>query len=345
MEYNNINIINLVFKSFLLSNIKQHFQNIKNLSLSRLMLKLLSYKNIFKSLGSNKVKLGGYDNKTIVLIALLQDGNIVSAFADNTLNIYDTKSQKLIKTITIDNANILNALLILPYNKIAAGFFEGIINIYDAVDDYKLVETIITEIHIKIMKLLSNDKFACIGWVKKTAFIKIYDLNDSYKLLKIIENQNSLIGSLIYMDNYLFAYGIYSYNEDYSIRIWDFDSDRRIKVLGVFPEKLVLALLFIKKQNLLLSGFGNGIIMVWDVIGYECIKVIESQQELLSFILLPNGYFASAGKEIKIWDIKDFTCVNTLKGNNTRLIKSLLLLPDKRIAYSTAELMFFIWEY
>jgi hypothetical protein len=134
-------------------------------------------------------------------------------------------------------------------------------------------------------------------------------------------------------------------NEAYSIRIWDFDSDRRIKVLGVFPEKLVLALLFIKKQNLLLSGFGNDIIMVWDVIGYECIKVIESQKELLSFILLPNGYFASAGKEIKIWDIKDFTCVNTLKGNNTRLIKSLLLLPDKRIAYSTAELMFFIWEY
>jgi WD40 repeat protein len=85
--------------------------------------------------------------------------------------------------------------------------------------------------------------------------------------------------------------------------------------------------------------------MVWDVIGYECIKVIESQQELLSFILLPNGYFASAGKEIKIWDIKDFSCLNTLKGNNTLSIKSLLLMPDKRIAYSTEELTFSIWEY
>jgi WD40 repeat protein len=345
MEFNNINIINFVFKSFLLSNIKQHFQNIKNMPLSKLMLKLLSYKNIFKSLGSNKVELGGFDNKAIVLITLLQDGNIVSALDDNTLNIWDTKSQKLIKTITAENTSVLNSLLILPDNKIATGFFEGIIAVYNAVNDYKLLKTIITEFYIQFMKLLSNDKLACIGWVKKTAFIKIYDLNDSYKILKVIENQNCMTSSLIYMDNYLFAYGNYSplnvSNKAYSIRIWDFNSNMCVKVLAIFIEKLVLALLFIKKQNLLLSRFGNGVIMVWDVIGYECIKVIELQQELLSFILLPNGYFASAGKEIKIWDIKDFTCVNTLNGNNTRSIKSILLMPDKRIA----ELMFFIWEY
>jgi WD40 repeat protein len=213
MDYNNMNIINLVFKSFLLSNIKQHFQNIKNISLSKLMLKLLSYKNIYKSLGSNKVELRGYDNKAIILIALLQDGYIVSAFDDDTLNVWDTKSQKLIKTITAEGTSVLNSLHILPDNKIIASFFEGKITVYDAVDDYKLVKTIITEFYIQFMKLLSNDKLACIGWDKFTAFINIYDLNDSYKLLKIIENQNSRASSLIYMDNYLFAYGNYSFFE------------------------------------------------------------------------------------------------------------------------------------
>jgi WD40 repeat protein len=252
MEFNNINIINLVFKSFLLSNIKQHFQSIKNLSLSKLMLKLLNYKSIFKSLGSNKIEFGGFDNKAIFLIALLQDGNIILALVDNTLNIWDTKSQKLIKTITAENTSILNSLLILPDNKIAAGLFEGQIVVYDAVDDYKLLKTIITKFYIQFMKLLSNDKLACIGSENFTTFIKIYDLSDSYKLLKVIENQSCMTSSLIYMDNYLFAYGNYSLlnvsNESYSIRICDFTSNRCIKVLGTI--KLALALLFIEKQNL-----------------------------------------------------------------------------------------------
>jgi hypothetical protein len=95
------------------------------MSLSKLMLKLLSYKNIFKSLGSNKIELGGFDNKAIVLIALLQNGNIVMALDDNTLNIYDTKNQKLIKAIISDNKSVLNSLLILPDNKLPQIFLRA----------------------------------------------------------------------------------------------------------------------------------------------------------------------------------------------------------------------------
>jgi WD40 repeat protein len=334
MKLKNDNILKLILKSIPLLQIKYKFETINNISLTRMMLDLLSYENIFKAMRKNQTF--GEHKKWINFISLLPDGNIISASEDNILKIWDLKTNQLIKTIKDDS--FLMSLVVLPGNKIATCSWKGVIRIYET-QSYKLIKEIsVNDCYLDRVSLLSNGALACSGNSESDNIINIYDI-DHYKLIKVIGKTGKLRTPLIDLGDNRLAFGFSSS----WIKVWDYELNTKVCVLDT--TKPITSLLFIEGNSLLLSGSNDGIIMIWSTEDYNCVKMVETQQGMLkSLLLLPSGYFASAGREIKLWNVKNFECINTLQGHSETVI-SLLFLKDNRIGSASSELEFFIWDY
>jgi WD40 repeat protein len=94
----------------------------------------------------------------------------------------------------------------------------------------------------------------------------------------------------------------------------------------------VLTLLFIEKENILLSATYDYFIKVWDLERHQCIRTIHTPKGVVRyFLLLPCGNYASGSwdKKIRIWDIKTFKSVNSISQDNN--LMPMLLLKDLRI--------------
>jgi WD40 repeat protein len=104
-------------------------------------------------------------------------------------------------------------------------------------------------------------------------------------------------------------------------------------------------LLFIEKGNLLVTGT---IISLgfWDVTYSPPRRIHRITDVFVNCLsLLPNGYFASGGRNgnIKIWGSTTFQCINELFGSGYHIL-SILLLKDYRIV-SSSNSEISIWDY
>jgi WD40 repeat protein len=109
-----------------------------------------------------------------------------------------------------------------------------------------------------------------------------------------------------------------------------------------------VALIFVEKDNLLLTGTYDTIIKVWCLETFKCIKNVEIKIDgVYSFLLLPNRYLACGsyyGGKIMILDLSNYECVNILDEENKSTVESLKLLDDKRIISSSC-MKITIWNY
>jgi WD40 repeat protein len=85
----------------------------------------------------------------------------------------------------------------------------------------------------------------------------------------------------------------------------------------------VKALCFSAKDNVLLSGSFDKTIRFWDVENYECLKILETDYNPNSrILLLPNGYFIFGtfysepfrDDCFAIYDTRSYKCIKTLEG-------------------------------
>jgi hypothetical protein len=83
----------------------------------------------------------------------------------------------------------------------------------------------------------------------------------------------------------------------------------------------------------LLSG-GSGEIKMWNIKDFYCIKTIKVDRSNDYFLVLPNIFLVTGhSDQVKIWEIDTFTCVNVLTDSKERYITSLpFFSKDKRIA-------------
>jgi WD40 repeat protein len=91
MSISNENILWLILSSYMLISIKQIFDKTNNLTLNKILLKKLSYKNIFKTIGKANHILWGHIDYINKIIST-NNGNIISMSYDETFKIWDTKN-------------------------------------------------------------------------------------------------------------------------------------------------------------------------------------------------------------------------------------------------------------
>jgi hypothetical protein len=151
--FDNDNLLKLILSSLTLYKTSQLLNIITNKSLANIILRALSYKNIYNSMGQTHV-IPEMCNENITSLALLPNGNIMVA-TNKTCEVWDLCNQTRVKTLDAHRGSVVS----LQDGNIA----------------------IVSKYHIKVLN--PQDDFKCIG----STYVKGYSY---FRNLIILSNKN-----------------------------------------------------------------------------------------------------------------------------------------------------------
>jgi WD40 repeat protein len=330
INFENVNILWIIFQSFSLPKIKALSADITNPTLVKALLKILSFEKRLEKLAKVRKMLTGH-KKRVNSLSTLSNGNIVSASDDCTLKIWDLKSLQCI--FTIEDDCMINSVVALNDDMIAYCTYSSI-KVQEIKDDYKSFK------HIDMgdrrafnnLLLLPNGKLATYAENKYgPAVVLILDLENDYKIIKSFTYPFQ-VHCIVNLPNNKFAIGTY-----YVIRIYDCKILKEVKVLNAHID-WVYSLVYIEKENVLISGSNDKTIKVWDMSEYVCLRTMNGEVEVKCLMSLPNGYFAAAyyDNTVKIWTTYDFECIHTFNLHK-QVITSIMLVDDNKLVSASLE--------
>jgi WD40 repeat protein len=374
----NENLIGLIFRSFSLYDLQAHFDKLKNKTINEIRLKIVSYDKIFITMGRPKVILAKV-NKNIFPPVVLPNGNLISASQDGTIQFWNIKRGLCTKTLTAEDR--IYRFTVLQSGNIMVYLYNGKFQIWK---DYGEGPTRTIEVKgystFSNILFLSNGDITCCD--RKSSLIILY-FEDNYQSTKILNRReegyikeirqitNNLFYYLCEMPDSLQIYDIQDYykcifmmEEQLRPIIWTnnillgvigvdimvLDTLNEYKCLHCLKGHIerVADLLYIDKNQLLLSGSYDYTIKVWDANNnFNCIRTIDTGSYWVDeFLILKNGYFATifcGDNKIRIWDLISVKCVNTLEHDfSPTYIK---LLEDNRILSYSCRGNILVWSY
>jgi WD40 repeat protein len=340
-SYENEYVLKTIINTFKLLKIKQIFNKVSNKTLSQIIYSMIDFDTIFCSIGSSNNSSRHTLEFCAHSLALLDDGKLLIASLNSTINIWDLRKwPEKIESKTY----YIKTTLILPNGNIVLCSYDGQIKIFDK-DKFNCIKTLTFTGYDCFNKLLllDNGNLACSGLYQNSHCIIILDCHNEYALLETLKGHSSVTMALASINNDRIASG----SHDTNIKIWDvsflFTCLKTIKTYDI-----VLSLLFDKRTNYLISGRYR-IIDIWDVdAAYTCVRSITAHNGWIASVLeLSNGYFASGSSDnrIKLWNLKNYKCVNTLRSEHYSSILSIIMLKDNRIVSTMTDETIIVWEY
>jgi WD40 repeat protein len=327
----NENILKLIFNSFSLLVNRQLFNKIKSKVInSKIILQILNYRKIFKSLGKSHVIISRQDDEYLKYQFLTELPNSNLAIGQNGhLKIFNLKTYSYIKTFNFNS--YLNSLYVLPDRRFVA-CFEDKIEIWGEFieEEINLIKTIeFNKESYRQPLLLSNGQLLCFATARKLPCMLIFniDKHNDYRQIFVDWRSNATnLPNNKFVVKRSYGFSIYDIDNDY--QCFDFIAEDEDK-------NYINCLIYNEKDNLLLTG-SEGDIKIWDVANnFECVMTIDAHEvSVNSLVLLPNGYLASASYDytIKIWDMNGYVCVNTIEVDDDIEEDFLFYLKDGRLA-------------
>jgi WD40 repeat protein len=281
--------------------------------------------------------------KDLSSIALLSNGNIISASNDKALKLWNINDNNCIFLAT---EQVISSLLMLPDDKFACCSYQyNHINIWKmkADSDPECIKSINTYEGCKFINklfLLSDLNIACSARFDESFRILILDSKNEYNCIQNFLGHIQMINDLVSLPYNRIASG----SNDETIKIWDLDKGNCIKAL-TGHKHWITSLIFIERDNSLISGSHDGSIKIWEVNDFHCLKTIQIKNGIRNLLLLPGGYFASSGyNSVKIWDIKNCECINSLE-NQKGSVGHLVLTEDRRIVSVFNHDTLVVWKF
>jgi WD40 repeat protein len=334
------NLLTLIFTSFTIKENNSILSRIKNKTISKAILVVTDYKKIFKSLKLDFVM--AKSEKDLSSIALLPNGNIISASHDKALKLWNINDNNC---LYFAKKQFVSNLLMLPDNKFASCYNQcNYINIWHMKTDSdpECIKSIAYEGCKKINKLflLSDLNIACSTKFEESIRILILDSKNEYNCVQNLLGHAYIVETLISLTSNRIVSG----SNDTTIKVWDLNQGICLKTLTEHKH-WINTLIFIERDNSLVSGSYDKSIKIWEVNDFQCRKTIQFKHRIRSLLLLPGGYFASGGyNSIKIWDTKNYECINTLQ-NNGWLGDYLVLTKDRRIVSIFNYNTLVVWKF
>jgi WD40 repeat protein len=335
-SFDNENILKLTFSNITLYSTKQLLKKLKNKKITNTLLKIITWENIFKSMGQATTILKGHTNQ-INSLTSCGDNNIISASWDKTLKIWNANSNICIQTL--EGSKSIESVIILPNDKIASCSINEIM-IWDIKANFKCIKILCCDNYrvFNNLLLLTNSTFAFSADYTVPCII-IVDCDNKYCISKEL-TQCASVYSLINIFDNRFA----SASLDMIINIWSNSDYKCVGKLVTGHLERITTLAYSIKDDVLLSGSKDKTIKVWDLSTFICVRIIENNNEVRSLLILPNGFFASGYYDgsIKIW--RNYKCINSLKKHSDKVTK-LLFLDDYRTVSSSFDKSIIIWHY
>jgi WD40 repeat protein len=244
------------------------------------------------------------------------------------VQVWNNYGEGLIRTIGVNGYIVLSEVLFLSNGDIVGIEDDYSVSssliIFGMKDNYQSSKILVKNEtgHEEVARHILNNLFYYLSLVPDK--LQIYDIYNDYKCILTIEEE---LKPKILINNMLFI-------THFDIMILDIAKDCKCLYRLKGHIKSITDLLFIDKNQLLLSGSYDCTIKVWDANNnYNCMRTIgTSDYNLHKFSILKNGYFAKVfygNNTIMIWDSINFKCVNTL--DHDFCSNYIKLLEDNRV--------------
>lgn len=290
--------------------------------------KLLSEKD-YDKISPMDIKILGYEEKVHTLFEqanqkpkvinahsdwifdiAVESGKIVSASFDNTVKVWDLKTQKLLKRIQahpygVMSVTVANGKIISGGNGNMSGTSGHSIRIWD-LNTGKLLKTLRGHKGAVNALVVSGEKIIS-GSDDNT--VKIWSLKTG-KLLKTLHGHKDDVLSLQVTDG-----KIISGSKDNTIKIWSLKTGKLLNTLR--GHKGAVRALTVTKDKII-SGSFDDTIKIWSLKTGTLLETLTGQKNDINAITVYNGKIISGGddKTIKIWDLSTGDLLKILYGHN-----------------------------
>ena len=282
------------------------------------------------------IRLKGH-KQTITQLVKLPNNRVASCSKDGHINVWHSKSGRLLKSLTI-NKPIYNMVLMKNLNEIAIvsepdNFHNHSIIIVDINKEiFKLPIVGHTDL-IKSMTLLNNGNLASLSFDNT---IKIWNTETS-ELISNIDLNEIELDSIVALSN-----GDLMSSSTNSLIIWDIKNGSIKKIYeNIYAHNLVE----LTNGKIAYSDGLDIRIMLLD--DGSIWKTLSGHKDYVnSIIALKNGYIASGSddKTIIIWNSKDGSIKQNITDGHTKEITALCLLDDEMIASGSTDKSIVIWK-
>ena len=264
---------------------------------------------------------------------------MLSASVDNTIKVWELESGECIKTFLGHEYSVTCIKNVLDY-KLISGDASGSIKIWK-IETGECLKTIDAHSNFiyKIL-LISNDKFLTCSNNNEIVEIRMFDLNTYDKLIQKFFRHGDTICGMDKLPNGRIA----SFFYDGSIRIWDLNTKKCLKILRGHTRQVTS--LSVISDDKIISG-SHSEIKVWDVESEACLQTLNMGHNLFvkSIVQLSNEQIASCDQDGKIiiWNINDGLTLKTIDAHSDSIFW-LAKLSDKKFFSSSSDKSIKLWD-
>jgi len=277
---------------------------------------------------------------TVWALAMLQNGNLVSASSDVSgsnyrISIWDMATFNLTASWAAHRANILS-LAILPNQNIVSGSQDNIIKIWDQ-KNFTLIKALKVYDTVYSLAVLHDGNLAA-GIAKTLSFWNM----TSFQLIANLDSHISFIYTLKTMPDG----SVLSGSGDGTVKIW-----KNYELINTLNTKSETHSLLVLDNLNFLAGNSNNTIQLWQKNNnisniINLITLSGHTDKILTLAFLNNTYYLASGSRdltIIIWDLLQLTLYKTLTGH-TNYVTSLVNLPNYKFASGSMDKTILIWD-
>jgi WD40 repeat protein len=270
-------------------------------------------------------------NAAVNSIDLSPDGNhLISGSKDETLKIWDLKTQKAEKTITTKGSSVKRVCFNSTGTKFLGALYSQFIEVDFKTFKGKFSKKNSHTAFVETCKYSNDDNYILTSSWRDNAL----SLWKSNSLKKQIDFQETnWIDNAIFNEN---ASNVISGGHDNLVKIWDVATGKIIKSFAGHDD-WVYDVCLSKDEKYIYSGSFDKTVKIWDVTSGKNIATLKDHTDgIVCLDLSKDGkYLASAGmdKNIVIWDIASKTIIQKIKAHSGAIL-DLKFNQDATILYS-----------
>jgi WD40 repeat protein len=276
--------------------------------------------------------------KDVETIAFSQDDKLLaSALSDYTINVWDTSSGAMLKTLLGDSHTVY-AIAFSPDCRLLASASEvGSIKLWESSSG---AELLLEQANDDVFDLAFSLDGKVLASVSDSS-IQLWNANFGAVQMPTLEGHSEDISTAaISPDGNLCA----TFSYDKTIKLWDAGSG---EVLGTLEERGLVEVLALSPDGRLVASSYDGTVKLRDTSSGAVLYILKETSSVKALAFSPDGRLIASGSSDKTIKLRDFTTgavLRTLEGHTGPVVQVAFSPNSKLIASQDSGAVFKIWD-